>query len=533
MKYLIILIWILFLCVSSTLWVNLKYNPPYPRLGMWWLDAEKTSSDKIAKYDLILDDFEFDENWEKINQIRKINPNIKIFKPISPSEQRRFENEKNNIPNKLIQNLPTSFFLLKIWSSISENINEYQQKIQVDQIYDKNNELLFQTWWTLALGKYESAKILSIDTIKKTLYLQRWFIRKAYSHNKWEHIAMHITFWPKTWVMNVTDEWEKNNVIPWVKLPINRIIFYFTLLFVKNHPSISWENYNYIDQNNYKYDWIVIDRFQDYESVNSTYTQEDKPFMVDLYQNNSYITKEQFDSSWRNWIDILKKWLSIIFPNLTIIRNNALTTRYNYFDWQVYETNWWDNPTEQWWKDLFIQINTWEYIKSWPYLDRFKNANNPTVMVEVYEDESMPDFDLNYKNPFDEKWFVPNYKKMRFSLTSTLLGNWYYSYEQNTSSHWAWWLLWFDEYDNAGEGKWYLGYPTSDAIHLNNGLYIRNFEKWIVILNPQNKVINYTLPRKYNKIKWKQLPSINNWKEVDKILLDKFDWIILLNYLSW
>ena len=61
-----------------------------------------------------------------------------------------------------------------------------------------------------------------------------------------------------------------------------------------------------------------------------------------------------------------------------------------------------------------------------------------------------------------------DYRDVRFGLTGTLLGDGYYSYDYGTHDHGQSW--WFDEYDNAGEGKGYLGQPLTDAYSLNQGL---------------------------------------------------------------
>jgi hypothetical protein len=73
--------------------------------------------------------------------------------------------------------------------------------------------------------------------------------------------------------------------------------------------------------------------------------------------------------------------------------------------------------------------------------------------------------------------FVPNYRKMRFGLTTALLGDGYFSYEMNTNGHGALCLMWFDEYDNAGAGRGYLGQalgPAGQAISLTTPNQVNN-----------------------------------------------------------
>ncbi len=52
-----------------------------------------------------------------------------------------------------------------------------------------------------------------------------------------------------------------------------------------------------------------------------------------------------------------------------------------------------------------------------------------------------------------------DYRLMRFGLCTTLLGNGYFAYEESTHGH-SFAGRWYDEYDNAGTRKGYLGFPT-------------------------------------------------------------------------
>lgn len=52
---------------------------------------------------------------------------------------------------------------------------------------------------------------------------------------------------------------------------------------------------------------------------------------------------------------------------------------------------------------------------------------------------------------------------MRFGLTTALLGDGFYSYEINTNGHGSLCLMWFDEYDNGGRDRGYLGWPLGPA----------------------------------------------------------------------
>ena len=95
-----------------------------------------------------------------------------------------------------------------------------------------------------------------------------------------------------------------------------------------------------------------------------------------------------------------------------------------------------------------------------------EQARDPNLtMIETYEEDGGPDpvGGGEYDNPCDDPAFVPNYRKMRFGLTTALLNDGFFSYEINTNGHGSLCLLWFDEYDNRGQGRGYLGQPLGPA----------------------------------------------------------------------
>ena len=47
-------------------------------------------------------------------------------------------------------------------------------------------------------------KVISVDHSAKTITVERGYVRAAVSHTAGERIAAHITFWPETWVMNLS-----------------------------------------------------------------------------------------------------------------------------------------------------------------------------------------------------------------------------------------------------------------------------------------------------------------------------------------
>lgn len=124
-----------------------------------------------------------------------------------------------------------------------------------------------------------------------------------------------------------------------------------------------------------------------------------------------------------------------------------------------------------------------------------------------------------------------NYSKMRFTLSSALLENGFYSFDYDTSNHGQLW--WYDEYD------FNLGKANSEAINLldiNNSqtyspsLWRRNFENGSVFLNSSNSEQVYIFKgERFSTIGGTLDKEINSGKEINYIKLAKNTGIILEN----
>jgi hypothetical protein len=127
---------------------------------------------------------------------------------------------------------------------------------------------------------------------------------------------------------------------------------------------------------------------------------------------------------------------------------------------------------------------------------------------------------------------------MRFGLTTTLLNNGYFSYEMNTAGHGSLCLMWFDEYDNAGTDRGYLGYPLGEAYQVESSrltphksasdIWQRNYENGIVLVNATSTSITILLDGTFRKIKGTQDPVVNDGSLVTQVTLQQKDGIILL-----
>lgn len=136
-----------------------------------------------------------------------------------------------------------------------------------------------------------------------------------------------------------------------------------------------------------------------------------------------------------------------------------------------------------------------------------------------------PSFPIINVNAKDQE----NYQRMRFGLASALLGEGFYSYDYDITSHSQTW--WYDEYSVN------LGPAQSAAYNLlsNNsqimqaGLWRRNFKNGVVVVNSTTQKQTYVLNREeLEKIKGSQDAGVNNGQRVNYFILEPQDGLILL-----
>ncbi len=122
-----------------------------------------------------------------------------------------------------------------------------------------------------------------------------------------------------------------------------------------------------------------------------------------------------------------------------------------------------------------------------------------------------------------------NYQKLRFSFTSALLGEGFFSFDYDVTSHGQTW--WYDEYDIN------LGPAQSAAYNLladkgttpGAGLWRRDFKRGLVLVNSTDKEQSYLFAKEdLQKIKGTQDSAINSGQRVNYLKLAPKDGVILL-----
>jgi Hypothetical glycosyl hydrolase family 15 len=130
-----------------------------------------------------------------------------------------------------------------------------------------------------------------------------------------------------------------------------------------------------------------------------------------------------------------------------------------------------------------------------------------------------------------------NWKFFRHNLAAALMTNSYFGHgcgagECNYTSLW-----WYDEYSvdlatgqatGDASRKGYLGQPEGVAQRLSNGVWRRDFENGIALLNMTSSAQTVALGGRFRRIRGRQDPVTNNGATVTSVTLSGQDAIVLL-----
>ena len=491
-----------------------RSGPEFPRLGMWWPNGWHQPHEEIARYDwVILGDYQ----KQFIDPLRAINPDIVLLTSTDALELHYYPDDPSS--NQAILKVPYQWFLTQVGSTLSTDIDAVQTTIPVVELSARTGLKTIDLFRAgdAVLIENESVLIKSIDKANKLLTVERGYIRPASSHKAGARIAAHVSTWPHTWMLNVSTLSPKAVADPSIGLE-------------------TWPEYNarvgagLLDDP--RWSGILVDRS---ETGEARYIDGSTIRSMDPDQSNRLLSDySAFDATWSDGLRIyLKDLREAIGPQRIIFLNWGI----EYYE-MVNGNNFEGFPDDE----GGVGDNSWHSIVFGPYhrgsyFDWVSKSPQPNIsMIETYEDNGTASGE--YDNPCTKPGFTPNYRKMRFGLATALLNNGYFSYEMNTNGHGSLCLMWFDEYDNAGAGRGYLGYPLGDAFQVDksrlsvnkSGLDVweREYENGVVLINATTKAVTISLDGSFRKIKGSQAPAVNDGSLVTQVTLPPVDGIILL-----
>ncbi len=419
----------------------------YPRLGMWWPNTWEQPITDIARYDWVIYG---DYDKENLTAIKALNPNQLMLNSTNACEL-SFNPDPDAEPweNEDVLAIPHEWFLTQVGATLTQAVDASTTTFHVTALTVTDGEQTYDLFvpGDTALIAGESVYIDAVDEGTNTLIVQRGYVRPASSHPVGERIAAHITFWPNSWLLNVS------TLSP-------------TAVISATIGAERWADYNARRATSLLldpiWDGILLDRSDPNESWligNSTART------IDPDQSNTLLSDySAFDAAWNAGLRQYEGKIRETVGDERIIFVNWGMPNYDLLNGNNFEGFPDDNASAYgtpWGTAVF---GPW--LEKGSYFDWLAQAQQPNVsMIETYEDDGGPDptGDGSYDNPCEHPGFTPNYRKMRFGLATALLNDGFFSYEINTNGHGSLCLLWLDEYDNAGAGRGYLGQPLGAA----------------------------------------------------------------------
>jgi len=420
----------------------------YPRLGMWWPDPWKQSLNDIARYDYVL---LADDQEQFIAPLRARNPDILLLNSTNACEL-SYDWPGSSDYTEILK-IPYEWFLTQVGSTLTSAVNETGTTFHVADLTVSDGTTTYPLFVVgdTVLIESESVVVTAVNKSAKTLIVERGFVRPAATHDSGTRIAAHITFWPGSWLLNLSMMSPTGVIDP--AAGVERWADYHARRDAQllSHPG---------------WDGILIDRA---DPDQSWLVGGSNARTLDPDQSNILITDySAFDASWNEGLRHYENRLRQIIGEEEIIFVNWGMSNYDLLNGNNYEG--------------FPLANGSSYRGGWrqtvfgpipgigSYLDWMSKARQPNLTtIETYEDDSSPPpDDISYDNPCVKPGFVPDYRKMRFGLTTALLGDGFFSYEINTNGHGSLCLMWFDEYDNGGRAPGYLGWPLGSAYRVSD-----------------------------------------------------------------
>jgi hypothetical protein len=424
----------------------------FPRLGMWWPDLATQPLADVARYDwVILGDWDANS----VDDLKALNPAILLLNSTNACEL-SFNPDADNLLepwwNADLLKIPPQWFLTQVGSTLTQDVDAETTTLHVAALTASDGETTYDLFvpGDAVLIDGESALITAVDTRNLTLTVKRGYVRPASFHLAGTRIAAHISFWPNSWLLNLSTLSPLATVDSSIG-PENWAA-YHARTDAALMDSADW-------------DGLLIDRSDPNESWligNSTART------IDPDQSNTLLTDySTFDAAWNTGLRTYEADLRTRVGEDAIIFANWGMPNYDLLNGNNFE----GFPGSM---DEPYAVSEWYILVFGPNTDRgsyaewMANAQQPNLtMIETYEDNGSPEAtsDGGYINRCAWPGFSPDYRKMRFGLATALMNDGFYSYEMNTNGHGSLCLMWFDEYDNVGQGRGYLGQPLGPAYH--------------------------------------------------------------------
>jgi hypothetical protein len=528
------------------------WNPPYPRLGMWNPIFDKNTIAECARFDVLVGIFYYDLFWDPTlgpfsDALYGANPDIQLFTYYTACEEWPAENWWGPLHrNPFLPDWPDEWFATEAGTTLAADIDADGSGIPVkDWTLSGPTMGTRDSPWEIfrvdgdVLCDGEIMKIKQLDKANKTLVVERNLHdrlgkgrRHGIAHKAGSRIAPLIGFWPTTYTMNLLPDCPKAQ------------------LHGATHPE-TWGEYHFrmsqTGEGGYFWDLaadkdgVMFDRMED--SISWRLYTQTKSF--DFNHDNKPDALADLDARWKVGVSSVRQMFRDKWPKLPLARNKSRSRNFAEYNGENFESC----PQFAWdtW-DLTPARGRAKYWHQYMFGDKDKNIGgiaeyasqsqtpNATLMVTSDDEANAhPEKSKKYVS-MAKPGFVPDYKKMRWGLCTALVAGAVFGYEIDSENHGLSGLLWFDEYDDAGANRGYLGYPKSEPVKLftdgknsKYGVWGREYDYGFVIVNPLEYQAEVTLPAgPWQRLKGTQDPLYNDGRvEGAKVQVGPCDGLIL------
>jgi len=531
-------------------------QPPFPRLGMWNPIFDVNSVGECAKFDMLVGIFYYDLYWDErygkfSRALYQANPRIKLFTYYTSVEAWPGINWWGPLMrNPYLPDWPDEWFVTEAGTTLAADIDAEQTEIPVvDWQHSGPVRGMQDSPWNIFRGggdiqcDGEIMKVRALDPDRHVLIVERNLHDTlgrgkfhGIPHAKGSRIAPLVGFWSTTYTMNIT-----------LDCPVDRLhgatmderwCEYHLRMSRSGAADYFWD----LSEDK---DGVMFDRLEDLiswrlymETCNS----------IDLNRDNVPDELADMDEKWFEAKLYVSELFRRQYPGLPIARNKSRSRRFseyngeNFESWPQYHWDTWDlTPTRgktKYWHQFFFGDDKLDIPG---IVESTRESLEPDYTLVVTSDDELNEYPERYRSyvSMEEPGFIPDYQKMRWGLTSALVAGAYFGYEINSEAHGLKGLLWFDEYDDAGHQRGYLGYPVGDIERLltdrGNGKYGawgREYEGGYVIVNPLDCEVTVELPPgRWQRIEGEQCPDLNDGRiEEGSTTIPAYDGRILKRY---
>jgi hypothetical protein len=520
-------------------------GPAFPRLAMWHPRSDWNTLEESARYDMAVGNFQ--EPYRGFSSfhdaLKSKNKDIQLLTYFTSSVIRHTTLKQGSTKyNPYMKNWPDRWFLTEAGTTTAAAIDAKQETISVKDWHQtgpikgrrpKNWDIFRVDYDILCDG--EIMTVLEVDGASKTLTVERGMSgTKAKAHSAGVRIAPIVRFWRGSYMMNLTTD------CPTARLDgAGSEEQYSDYSFrMSKRGAADWWWYTGGDQDGFLFDLMA-------DTISWVMWADTRS--IDLNHDNVADPFAEMDKKWIGGINHVTDLFHKAFPGKPIIRNQSRSWRfveYNGENFESWPRNAWDSEdideprgrTKYWHRYFFGSPEE----ERGPVVDFATKASKPNfTLIETADIETdlsqmgMPEI----VGPNKKVIYKPDYRKMRWGLSSALLTGIYYAWVIHTDGHGMLGMLWFDEYDDSGAGQGYLGYPKGEIVKLltdkknkNWGVWGREYDNGYVVCNPLDVAVTVTLPAgKWVRLKGTQDKDVNTGLAVtdNKVSLGPFDGLIL------